>query len=103
MSEKFCTAARNTMRPMRPKPLMPILMVMGQSPGVRKRIVPWNGRAIGPQGPMCRNSLADDPARHRDDVADGEPEQLEQVGRGRGLAVAVKADHRGGAVLPPAV
>jgi hypothetical protein len=28
MSWKFCAAARNTMRPMRPKPLMPILMVM---------------------------------------------------------------------------
>jgi hypothetical protein len=26
--EKFCTAARNTMRPMRPKPLIPILIVM---------------------------------------------------------------------------
>jgi len=31
MSEKFCTAARNTMRPIRPKPLMPILMVMSMS------------------------------------------------------------------------
>ena len=28
ISLKFWTAARNTMRPMRPKPLMPILMVM---------------------------------------------------------------------------
>ena len=28
MSLKFCTAARNTMRPMRPKPLIPILMLM---------------------------------------------------------------------------
>jgi hypothetical protein len=28
MSLKFCTAARSTMRPMRPNPLMPILVVM---------------------------------------------------------------------------
>ncbi len=28
ISLKFWTAARNTMRPMRPKPLMPILMVI---------------------------------------------------------------------------
>src|SRR5450830_1794690 len=30
MSEKFCTAERSTLRPMRPKPLIPILMVMGR-------------------------------------------------------------------------
>jgi hypothetical protein len=28
MSEKLCTAERNTLRPMRPKPLIPTLMVM---------------------------------------------------------------------------
>jgi hypothetical protein len=28
MLGKFCTAARNTMRPMRPKPLIPTLMVI---------------------------------------------------------------------------
>jgi hypothetical protein len=28
MSEKFRIALRNTLRPMRPKPLIPILMVM---------------------------------------------------------------------------
>jgi hypothetical protein len=33
MSEKFCTAARNTMRPMRPKPLMPIFKLMSISWG----------------------------------------------------------------------
>src|SRR5438046_1071858 len=30
-SEKFCTAARRTLRPMRPNPLMPILSAMGCS------------------------------------------------------------------------
>jgi hypothetical protein len=29
---KFCTAARNTMRPMRPKPLMPTLIAMSDAP-----------------------------------------------------------------------
>jgi hypothetical protein len=28
MSLKFCSAARSTLRPMRPKPLIPILIVM---------------------------------------------------------------------------
>ena len=34
---KFCTAARNTMRPMRPKPLIPILMVMEGLLGKKNR------------------------------------------------------------------
>jgi hypothetical protein len=33
MSEKFWMAERSTLRPMRPKPLMPILMVMILSNG----------------------------------------------------------------------
>jgi hypothetical protein len=36
ISLKFWTAARNTMRPMRPKPLMPILMVIAVAPWGRK-------------------------------------------------------------------
>ena len=34
--EKFCTAARNTIRPMRPKPLMPTLIAISVSSGVTK-------------------------------------------------------------------
>src|SRR5689334_5859099 len=85
MSWKFWTAARNTMRPMRPKPLMPIWMVMTES-------------SVGAK--EC--STAEHVPDRRDDVVDREAEVLEERGRRRRLAVAVDADDGRTAVLPPA-
>src|SRR3982751_573631 len=87
ISPKFWTAARNTMRPMRPKPLMPILMAMGTCSWMSKKI-------------STRVQCGLD---RRDDVLDREPEVLEEDRRRRRFAVAVDADDRGAAVLPPAV
>src|SRR6478735_1243647 len=84
-SLKFCTAARNTMRPMRPKPLMPILMVME---GFSRNEKTSRGERRPNRG---------------HDVLRRESEVLEQYRPRRRLAVAVDADHRGAAVLPPAV
>src|SRR5678815_3101374 len=83
MSLKFWTAARNTMRPMRPKPLMPILMVMGKS--------------------SAKNSSAERRPHRRHHVLRREAEVPEQHRPRRRLAVAVDADDGGAAVLPPAV
>src|SRR6478736_6065713 len=71
---------------MRPKPLMPILMVMESS---------W--------GSKLNSVAAERGANGRDDVLDREAEMPEEDGRRRRLAVAVDADDGGAAVLPPAV
>src|SRR5476649_2654275 len=100
MSEKFCTAARNTMRPMRPKPLMPILMVMSMSlclevmdSGFAKRSLPATSYSAGTFIPAPQQGLlADDLARDRDDVVRRDVEELEQVRRRRRFAEAVQAD-----------
>ena len=89
---KFCTAARNTMRPMRPKPLMPTLMVMIRSPVEVKRST--TGTSVQPASTLRTVSAR---------FCGREVEELEQRRRRRALAVAVEADHRGAAVLPPAV
>src|SRR6478736_8279646 len=84
-SLKFCTAARNTMRPMRPKPLMPILMVIEGFSRDEKR-------SRGERRPNGGH-----------DVFRRESEVPEQHRAGCRFAVAVDADDRGAAVFPPAV
>ena len=45
----ICTAARNTQRPMRPKPLIPTLMAMGKAPArVKRPFYPAPARAARP-------------------------------------------------------
>src|SRR5260221_6158936 len=89
ISWKFWTAARNTMRPMRPKPLMPILMVMKGPPEGSSK---WSKR----------NSALQHGKHRGRDILRRKVEVLEQRRRRRRFAVGVDADDRRAAVLPPA-
>src|SRR5690242_7776548 len=80
MSEKFWTAARSTLRPMRPKPLIPSFTAIAVSSSELTKRIPTRSRA-------------DQFLDARDDVFHGEAEVLEHRRRGCRFTVGVDADH----------
>src|SRR3989344_3431142 len=115
MSLKFWMAERSTLRPMRPKPLIPILIVIGSlfkvaksKSGICRRAPAGSGaqRAgevlAGLLGGLqtCR---ADGDQHRIGHVFFGETEVLEQHGRRGRFTVGVDAHHGSAAVFPPAV
>eukprot|EP01137_Pigoraptor_chileana_P026861 Opistho-2@8750 len=115
MSLKFWMAERSTLRPMRPKPLIPILIVIGSLFKVAKsksgicRCTPA-GSGAQRAGEVLAGLLGGLQARSTGGHQHGighvlfcEAEVLEQHGCGGRFTVGVDTHHGGAAVLPPAV